>query len=583
MPENALKNWQELAAKFMKGAPLEKLARHNADGIALGPLFTVSDNPQAAGNRGELPFTRGGAHIDFSGKPWDVVQPVRTPEPDTANCHLLQELQGGATGILLHLGDTGIKVETKKDLALLLDGFHAEMASIGLSPNADNARYAGYLFDLWADQDMDLTKVSGSLGLSGASEEVMALAAKCRDEAPRMRAMVIDAARIHEQGGSEALELGVMLAEGLAVMKSLMLGCFSATDAANQIHASYAMPANVHMGIAKLRAARSLWSRMTNMLGADAAACELLIHARTSQRMLSKVDSWTNILRNASAAFAAIAGGAQAISVEAFTLPLGQPDDLARRLARNTQLVLAEECALGRVADPVGGAHLHERLTEDLVQEAWTLFQEIETQGGLAAAIQDGWLDGKLENNREAVQKAIRTRESVLVGVNSFADLNETPPKLAGPWSEHETANFREAEEFETLRHRADHGSFKPVFLASIGTLAQSSVRTNFARDFLACGGLITEGGIAWDNRDALLDDFGQSGAHMAMICGTDAAYEQELDGLAAELIAAGAQAVWVAGQLNQTPDSLFNETIWQGCDMVEKLTIAQAISGGHA
>lgn len=581
MPENALKSWQELASKFMKGAPLEKLARHSADDIALGPLFTLADNPQACGNPGQLPYTRGGLHPDYGGQAWDMVQPVRTSEPDTANRHLLQELQGGATGVLLHLGEYGIQVNSAKDLALVLDGFHAEIASIGLAPHPDNVKIAQYLFDLWAETGVDLAKVSGSLGLP-ICEDAIELAVRCRETAPRMCAITIDAAKAHEQGGSEALELAVLLAEGLSAMKLLMQAGFSANEAAGQLHASFAMSANVHLGIAKLRAARTGWSRMMGALGVDASACELLIHACTSQRMLSKVDSWTNILRNASAAFAAIAGGAQAISVEPFTLPLGQPDELARRLARNTQLVLAEECAMGRVMDPAGGAHLHERLTRDLDRESWALFQEIEAQGGLVDAIRDGWLDGKLQENREAVQQGVRTRKSVLVGVNSFADLDETPPKLAGHWPETDTKYFREAAEFETLRHRADNGSFAPIFLASIGTLAQSSARTNFARDFFACGGLQCEGGIAWSTSAALLADFKASGAHIAVICGTDEQYATEMEMLATELVLAGAQAVWVAGRPARDADSMVNDEIWQGCDMVDKLTIAQAISGGH-
>jgi methylmalonyl-CoA mutase len=306
------------------------------------------------------------------------------------------------------------------------------------------------------------------------------------------------------------------------------------------------------------------------------------VHAFTSRRMMTRYDAWTNILRVTTAAFAAAIGGADEITTYPFTDALGPPTPFARRVARNTQHVLLEECRLGHVADPAGGAWFVERLTRELAAKAWDLMQAIEAKGGIVASLHSGHLQDLVADARATREKLIATRRETITGVTDFPLLDKKTPDIAahppliggreGKGGERAPPTggalparplplppspgagvaslqpIRWAAPFEALRDRARGPR---VFFATLGALADFGPRALFARNLFAAGGVGAIGEEKeYASRDAMVDAFRRSGARVAVICGTDALYAQEAAVNAAQrLKAAGADWVMLAGK----------------------------------
>jgi methylmalonyl-CoA mutase len=228
----------------------------------------------------------------------------------------------------------------------------------------------------------------------------------------------------HEAGGSAAQELGMMAASAVAYAKALVGAGLPLQPAFGAIVLGVCVDGEILTSIAKLRAAREIWARITGACGANTAA---RIEARSSGRMLTALDPWTNLLRVTAAGFAGAAGGADAIVLGSFTDALGAPDDRARRLARNIQLILQQECALGQVEDPAAGAWAFEALTDQLAREGWRAFQAIEADGGLAAALSSGRYAREIANAAAARQAAIADGEQNILGVTLYPDPSPRP------------------------------------------------------------------------------------------------------------------------------------------------------------
>jgi methylmalonyl-CoA mutase len=222
---------------------------------------------------------------------------------------------------------------------------------------------------------------------------------------------------VHEAGGGEAAELAFAIAAALAYAKALTRAGLSIDDAFGRIGLGLAADADYFLGVAKLRAARRLWARLT---GACGVATEAAIEARSSGRMLTRADPWTNMIRLTAAAFAAATGGADAIVLGAFTDALGAPTTFARRQSRNIQLVLAEEAYLGRVVDPAGGAGYLETLTDELARAAWDRFQAIEAAGGVVRALEGGVIAEAVEETRNELKARLGGKQARLLGVTDF-------------------------------------------------------------------------------------------------------------------------------------------------------------------
>ena len=342
--------------------------------------------------------------------------------------------------------------------------------------------------------------------------------------------VVVDASAVHDRGASEAQELGWSMAAAARVLRALEGAGITPDQAAGLVEFRYAATDEQFVTIAKLRAARLLWARVLELC--EAPPAEQRQHAVTSRPMMSKYDPWVNMLRTTVAAFAATVGGADAVTVQPFDRPLGRPDAVARRIARNQMALLVSESHVGRVTDPAGGAWAVERLTHDLAVAGWEIFSALEGGESLEAAV------------------------AATVARRDQRDRHPTPPahrpdRVSRTWARRCPSATAEPDgvrrygsAFEALR---DEPAGTPVFLATMGSVAAHTARASFASNLFAAGGVAVEPAGPTKDADEVLAAY--AGQPVVCLVGPDAAYDEWGADLIVRLREAGARHVILAGK----------------------------------
>ena len=383
--------------------------------------------------------------------PWGMRQSVVEATPDAANAAALADLMGGVSELELRLHSTGrfgLQANEPDLLDAALKGVDLTLAPVHLDSLDGQGHHAHLLLALLARRRIDGEAVGGGLGISPverAARQGVALDDQCFPKAvelvqltqaafPNMQVFRLDAALAFEAGGSEVQELALMAASAATYMRLMLEAGLDAGTAAGLVEARLAADTDIHLTIAKLRAARRLFARIAESFGAPDTARRLKLHATTAHRMLSASDAWTNLIRNACAGFAAAAGGADAITVRPLTEAIGRPTQFARRVARNLHILLAEESHLGKVTDPAAGSFLHESLADALAHEAWALFQDIESKGGLVDAFASGWLQDAIRAVRDKRLAAIEDGKSPILGVTQYVDPDPRAVETLDTW-----------------------------------------------------------------------------------------------------------------------------------------------------
>lgn len=601
--------WRVLVEKALNGADFDKrLVSRTADGLKIKPLYTRADALAGVETLapGASPFTRGtGRKADGLG--WQIHQRVVAADAAEANAVILEELQGGAGGIVLQIaapGQDGIAISGAADMARALQGVHLDFAPVQLSAGIDGIGAARHFLAaeavLKAKRGSAVSRLNadviGALARFGtpgapvenALAETAKLAGEARKSAVPLTTVLVDATIPHEAGASEAQELAFLAAALVAYLRAFELAGTSPRDAIKDIAFAVAVDTDLFLTAAKLRAARALIARVAEACHASADA--LHITAVTSERMMAKRDPWTNMLRTTAACAGAAFGGADAITVLPYTWSLGVPDRFARRIARNTQLVLQEESALGRVVDPVGGSWYVESLTEELAGKAWELFQDIEDRGGIVSALTSGALQETIARVAEMRAKAIASGRLELTGVSVFPHLSEdgvkvTPRRAPAPVPKERVASpllpKRLAEPFERLRDAADAylrrtGKRPRVFLVNLGEIVEHNRRSTWAWNFLAAGGIEGLTSDGYKDAASAAQAFEASGADVACLCSSDAIYAQAAEATAKALKAAGARSVLMAGRPGEAEAGLraagVDGFLFAGQDAIETL-----------
>lgn len=551
----------------------QRLVTRTEDGVAIQPLYTAEDAPTIDLAPGQAPFLRS-THSEPI--PWEIRQRVW---PSVDDSTAVGELEAGATGVLIEMTDD-------VDLADALEGVLLDLAPVSLS--GATAKQATTLLDIWESSGVPLEERHGCLGVdplgtwarSGGqgdlSAQIDALAAvveRAHEVAPNARVVLVDATVWHDAGATDAQELAWAVASGLWVVRQLTDRGVGLVTAVRSIEFRFAATAEQFPTIAKLRAARWLWARVLEVAGLDESDRAMRIHAETSRVMLTRYDVWVNILRSTVATFAAAVGGADAITVLPHDLLIteaGSP--LGRRIARNTQSILMLESHLARVIDPAGGSWFVESLTRDLAERSWALMQDSERDGGITTMLADGRIAAELTAGREVRDRAIASRRRPITGVSEFPNIDESPPSAVGPSPSSTNTLFkplgvhRLAAGFEEQRARADAMATRPsIYLATLGTPAQSTARTTFASNFFAAAGITTTTGS--------VEEFTASGTEIVCLCSADPVYA-ELGAAAVETLrAAGARRIYLAGRGAQI--SGVDEEIGIGVDVLDVLTRA--------
>ncbi len=386
---------------------------------------------------------------------------------------------------------------------------------------------------------------------------------------------VADGRPVHAAGGSEAQELAFVLSTAVAYLRALEALGIPLEEARRAIYFRLAADQDQLFTMAKFRALRRLWAEIEDACGL--APERAIVTAETAWRMMTKRDPHGNIVRATIASLAAALGGADAISVLPFTAALGVPDAFARRVARNIQGILIEESNLHRVADPAAGSGAIEALTGKLAERAWSLFQDIERDGGLAEVLTSGSLRAAIAKVRAEREARVARRKEPVVGTSDFPDLHEDPVAVLAPVRKDSTASakglpplprMRLAEPFERLRDRSDaylseHGARPKIFLALLGRPSDFTARASFAKSLLEAGGI--------EAVEGSLQDFASSGATLACLCSSDKVYAAEGAKAAEALITAGARYVYLAGKPRDGGEALqaagVGTFLFQGCD----------------
>jgi methylmalonyl-CoA mutase len=467
-------------------------------------------------------------------------------------------LTEGVSALVLRVGEGGVAVP---DIDRLLEGVFLELVPVVLDAGADYVAAADAVLSLVAGLDegkrgllsLDLGADPLTAPLSKRSapsiDEVLATAARAADYRDGVRAITVDGPAFHDLGASASWELAGSIAAGVAYLRAL--SGLSTPNAVRQISFRFAADDDQFMTIAKLRAARQLWARVAEVVGAPGAG-GATVHAVTSLPMMTQRDPWVNMLRTTVAAFAAGVGGADTVLVAPFDVAIeggapGVSAGFSRRIARNTQLLLLEESNIGRVLDPAGGSWHVEDLTESLAQQAWAHFQEVEQRGGFVDA-----RDFVVERIAEVAGKRtddIDHRRTAVTGVNEYPNLAEPPlPEHGEP-----LGIRRYAVDFERLRDRSDvfleHTGERPrVLLLPLGPLAEHNVRTTFSANLLASGGIeaLNPGPVDAEAIKAAVA--GAGFLDTVVICGTDERYDAEVAGVVEAAHAAGITTIYLAG-----------------------------------
>jgi methylmalonyl-CoA mutase len=615
--------WLALVGKALRNAPFDALRTKLHEGIRTEPLYIQAEK------RAPVFATRG----------WRVIQALTGEETQ-----LNDDIAHGAGAFSIDFGAHPIETAEK------LKYFLGSDVPYYIAPGSKLADAALVL----AASGQGV--IAGSAGLDPLT--AVALTGEAPAEKSALLGDYVDAAiyiREHHPafipflasghgwnaaGGSAVQELAFTLAAAVSYWRALANAGLPLSDAAAAIGFSLTAPADIFLTIAKFRALRLLWARALEAAGEKPAA-ELLLLAKMPWRILSAYDPHVNLLRGTAAAFGAAIGGATGIELLPFDSAAGGPEALSRRMARNTSLVLEQESHLSVVADAAAGSAYVETLTGDLAAGAWALFREVETKGGLAAAIESGFVQDALHATANGRARAVASRRDKITGVSVFPNLAErdassghaekpardTRHPFAGNLPElpaagkgerfaalvaaagagrglHElrlasrrVANTiatpldtgqRDAEPFETLRRRAGIarerlGSRPPIFLAMLGDLADYRPRLAWVQGFFAAGGI--EAIVppqAFQSVEELAAAFKQSPAPAACLCASNTTYAA-MPGAASSLKKAGAVAVYLAGPASilktLAPEDAvaIDRLIFEGCNVLSVLQEAQA------
>ena len=529
----------------LSGAAAEEaLATEVEDGLRVQPLYTAEDTAPDPGWPGFAPFTRGGRARGPAGAGWDVRQQHAHPDPRRTNEAVLADLENGVTSLWLTVGGSGLPVGRARRRAQgRLPG--PDRRGPGRGGRFRGGRGAAVRVVHRAARRgsrpvrCEATSAptrSGMIARTGQDDGYRSAAgggyAPRRPLCPRFpRPAGADRRRaaLPRGGRLDRAGAGLSLSTAVAYLRELTEAGLTADQAAGQLEFRYAAGADQFLTIAKLRAARRLWSRVAQVCGAAPAAAAQRQHAVTSAVMMTERDPWVNMLRTTVACLGAGAGGADAITVLPFDSALGLPDDFARRIARNTQAILLDETNLARVIDPAGGSWYVERLTDQLARAAWAWFQEIERAGGQHAALRSGLVAERIARNWARRTADLARRREPITGVSEFPNLGEQPvvrdPAPARPGGG--LPRVRRSEAFEALRSRSD------AFLAETG--ARPRDRAGRARPGRRArgpvllrrqplpGGRHRDGPLLEEDTGALAGAFTASGARAACICSSDA------------------------------------------------------------
>ncbi len=463
--EPSLAAWREEVERLLKGAPYaRKMFTRTWENISVGPLYTAADTadlPWLDSLPGQAPFVRGNRAAGCYTAPWLVAQEHRCPTGEEFNRNLRQGLGAGQTAVNLVLdlagrigldpdqapaalvGREGTSISSLDELMTALAGVDLRRYPLLIQSGAMALPVAAMVAAIAKRQGIDPAELSGCLGCdpyAGLAErgqitgtvavlhgELAVLTRWVAANAPGMRTLPVFESPWHNGGGDLALSLGLTLASAVATLRAMADQGLAPAAVAPRFQFNLELGTDFFLEMAKLRALRLLWSQILTAAGVSPDKTRTFIHARTARRDLTLLDPHVNMLRATTSGMSAVLGGVDSLHVSPFDEVERIPDEFSRRIARNVQLILAQECHLDQVTDPAGGSWYVESLTRDLAAAAWDHFRSVEQRGGMAAALGSGWVQEQVAAAAGERAVAYATRRAVKVGANQYPDPARLP------------------------------------------------------------------------------------------------------------------------------------------------------------
>lgn len=466
-PIPTYEEWHEAAEKLLKGADFQKrLVKKTYEGIDIQPMYFKSDLENIGfvnAIPGEEPYVRSAETLANVVWGWHITQELRAATPAEFNKIAKADTARGQNGVSIILdeaakqgldpekakpetvGKGGLSVACKADFKTALDGIcpmdHIFQLNTGEDPIPATALF---MSAFRATEDVTggiacdpvaLAVAQGGLksSVSEAFDNVAELTRWAIPHAPNLKTINVQGYPYREAGGNCVQELAFTMAAAAEYIRALMDRNITVNNICAKIYFSFSIGSDLFMEVAKLRAARMLWEKIAEAFGASAQNAKMFMHCRTATWNKTAVDPWVNMLRVTTEAFSAVCGGCDSLHVSPFDECFRTPDEFSRRIARNVQIILRDECKLNKVIDPAGGSFYVEKLTDEVAQKAWALFQEVEKQGGIIKALEAGMPQQMVKGIAAQREKSINTRKDSFIGVNKYPNMQEAKLDLNTP------------------------------------------------------------------------------------------------------------------------------------------------------
>lgn len=461
--------WQALAQRELRTDTNVIQPRMSHEGIPIQPLYTSRDLDESGfveSLPGLPPYTRGPYATMYANRPWTIRQYAGFSTAEASNAFYRKALASGQKGLSVafdlathrgydsdhprvvgDVGKAGVAIDSVEDMKLLFDAIPLDTMSVSMTMNGAVLPILAMFIVAAEEQGVSEGVLSGTIQNDilkefmvrntyiyppAPSMRIVAdIIAYTTERMPRFNSISISGYHIHEAGATAVQELAYTIADGLEYVRAALDRGMSIDAFAPRLSFFFAIGMNFFMEVAKLRAARLLWHRMMQQFEPSKKESSLLrTHCQTSGWSLAAQDPYNNIIRTTLEALAAVLGGTQSLHTNSFDEALGLPTETSARIARNTQLVIAEEAGVVNVVDPLGGSYYVESLTTSLVNEAMTLIEEVESYGGMTKAIQAGIPKMRIEESAARRQALIDQGKEVIVGVNRYAEADEDPIEI---------------------------------------------------------------------------------------------------------------------------------------------------------
>ncbi|MEX1147794.1 MAG: methylmalonyl-CoA mutase, partial [Sphingomonadales bacterium] len=452
-------DWKALAAREVKGRSADELVWPTPEGIDVKALYTAEDL-DAIGFEDSLPgffpFTRGVRATMYANRPWTIRQYAGFSTAEASNAFYRRNLAGGQKGLSVafdlathrgydsdhprvvgDVGKAGVAIDSVEDMKILFDGIPLDEMSVSMTMNGAVIPTLAFYIVAAEEQGVGPDKLSGTIQNDILKEFMVRntyiyppepsmrivadIIAYTADHMPRFNSISISGYHMQEAGATQVQELAYTLADGMEYVRAAMARGLDVDQFAGRLSFFFAIGMNFFMEVAKLRAARQMWAKIMKDFGAkDPRSMMLRTHCQTSGVSLTEKDPYNNVIRTTVEAMAAVLGGTQSLHTNALDEAIALPTDFSARIARNTQLVLAEETGIPNVVDPLGGSYYVEWLTDRIAAEAWKLIEEAEDMGGMTKAVADGLPKLNIEEAAARRQARIDRGEEAVVGVNKY-------------------------------------------------------------------------------------------------------------------------------------------------------------------